>query len=213
MTLCYVLLLGFAVSIDGFIAGISYGLKKIFISTTSLLIMGLTTTICVGLAMGIAHILGTMINTKIAIIVGALLLTAMGLFSLLQEYFTAKVQSEPANTVISSPNLTFSIGRLVIKVMAKPETADVDHSQFISPLEAILLGLALGIDNMIAIFAAALVTPLPLYTPVSMGCIQILVITFGIYVSKHFVTDQFKKKAPYLPGFILILLGLIRLWQ
>lgn len=27
MTLCYVLLLGFAVSIDGFIAGISYGLK------------------------------------------------------------------------------------------------------------------------------------------------------------------------------------------
>jgi putative sporulation protein YtaF len=212
MTLCYVLLLGFAVSIDGFIAGMSYGLKNIFISATSLLIVGLTTTLCVGLAMGTAHILGAMINTKIAIVVGALLLTTMGLFSLFQEYFTAKVQSEPTNTHIYSPNVTFSIGRLVIKIMAKPETADVDHSQFISPLEAVLLGLALGIDNMIAIFAAALVSPLPLYTPISMGFIQILVITFGIYASNHFVTEQFKKKVPYLPGLILIVLGLIRLW-
>lgn len=212
MTLCYILLLGFAVSIDGFIAGISYGLKNIFISTTSLLIVGLTTTLCVGLAMGTAHILGAIINTKIAIVVGALLLTTMGLFSLFQEYFTAKVQSEPTNTALYSPNVTFSIGRLVINIMAKPETADVDHSQFISPLEAVLLGLALGIDNMIAIFAAALVSPLPLYTPISMGFIQILVITSGIYASNHFITEQFKKKVPYLPGFILIILGLIRLW-
>ncbi len=212
MTLCYVLLLGFAVSIDGFIAGISYGLKNIFISKISLFIVGLTTTLCVSLAMGSAHILGTMLNTKIAILIGALLLTFMGLFSLFQEYFAAKVQSEPINSGVPSPNLTFSIGRLVINIMAKPEKADVDHSQFISSTEAILLGLALGIDNMIAIFAAALVNPLPFYTPITMGLIQILVITFGIYASKHFLSEQFKKKVPYLPGLILILLGLIRLY-
>jgi putative sporulation protein YtaF len=211
MTLLYVVLLGFAVSIDGFIAGISYGLKNINIPITSLSIVGITTTLCTGLAMGSAHILGALINTKIAILVGALLLTTMGLFNLFQEYCTAKVQVEPSNTEIRSPNLTFSVGRLVINIMTKPEIADVDHSQFISPLEAVLLGLALGIDNMIAIFAAALVTPLPFYTPISMGCIQIMVISSGIYTSHNFVSEQFKKKVPYLPGLILVVLGLMRL--
>lgn len=211
MTLLYVVLLGFAVSIDGFIAGISYGLKNINIPITSLSIVGITTTLCTGLALGSAHFLGALINTKIAILVGALLLTAMGLFSLFQEYCTAKVQVAPNNTANLSPNVTFSFGRLVINIMTKPESADVDHSQFISPLEAILLGLALGIDNMIAIFAAALVSPLPFYTPISMGCIQIIVISSGIYTSHHFVSEQFKKKIPYLPGLILITLGLIRL--
>jgi len=212
MTLLYVLLLGFAVSIDGFIAGISYGLKNINIPLISLSIVGITTTLCTGLAMVSAHILGALINTKIALLVGALLLTAMGLFSLFQEYCTTKVRAEPNNNEVLSPNLTFSIGRLVINIMTKPETADVDHSQFISSLEAVLLGLALGIDNMIAIFAAALVSPLPPYTPISMGGIQILVISSGIYTSNHFVSDQLKKKIPYLPGIILIVLGLIRLF-
>lgn len=211
MTLYYVLLLGFAVSIDGFIAGISYGLKNILISAVSLVIVGCTTTFCVSLAMGSAQILGAMMDTKIALLIGALLLTAMGAFSLFQEYFSQKTQVESLNTSPSSPNVTFSIGRLVINIMAKPETADVDHSQVIGSVEAVLLGLALGIDNMIAIFAAALVAPLPLYTPIAMGLIQILVITSGIYASKHFLSEQFKKKVPYLPGIILILLGLIRL--
>lgn len=211
MTLFYVLLLGFTVSIDGFIAGISYGLKNIKIPFISLMIVGITTTICTGLAMGIAHILGTLLNTKIAILIGALLLVSMGLFSLFQEY-CVNAQTEPDNTEMPSPNVSFSIGRLVINIMTKPENADVDNSQFISPVEAILLGLALGLDNMIAIFAAALVSPLPLYTPLSMGFIQILVIWSGIYTSNHFVSDKIKEKIPYLPGLILVMLGLIRLF-
>ncbi|MBP2626741.1 MAG: hypothetical protein H6Q68_1452 [Firmicutes bacterium] len=212
MNLFYVLLLGFAVSIDGFIAGIAYGLKNIYIPLTSLLIVCITTIICTGAAMSIAYILGSLINTQLAMLLGALLLIMIGLFSLFQEYLIKDANNYITNEGVISPKLTFSIGRLVINIMADPEKADVDQSQRINPLEALFLGLALGVDNMVATFAVALMEPLPLYTPLIMGLIQIIVITAGIYTSKHFISDKLKQRFPYLPGIILIVLGLIRLW-
>lgn len=213
MTIFYVLLLGFAVSIDGFVAGIAYGLKKITVPNISLFIIGIATTLCTGFAMGTAYLLGAYINTKLAMLVGAFLLTAMGLYGIFQEYLKAtnKKQYQPLEAIVTSQSKPYSARQLLITIITKPESADVDHSQTISPPEAILLGLALGVDNMIAIFAAVLVSPLPLYTPISMGLIQIAVITLGIYVSNHLISDQLKKRIPYLSGLILILLGLIRL--
>jgi len=211
MNLIYVLLLGFAVSIDGFVAGIAYGLKNICIPRTSLLIVGITTILCTSVAIEIAYILGALINTQLAILLGALVLIMIGLFSLFQEYLIKDAKNYISNGEVTSPKLTFSIGRLVINIMADPEKADVDQSQRINPLEALLLGLALGVDNMVATFAAALMEPLPFYTPFIMGFIQIIVITAGIYTSRRFISDQLKKSFPYLPGIILIILGLIRL--
>lgn len=212
MNLFYVLLLGFAVSIDGFVAGIAYGLKNIYMPITSLLIVCITTILCTGVAMAIAYILGTFINTQLAILLGALVLLIIGLFSLFQEYLIKDANDFITNGEAISPKVTFSIGRLVINIMADPEQADVDHSQRINPLEALFLGLALGVDNMVATFAAALMGSLPLYTPLIMGLIQIIVITAGIYTSRHFISDKLKKRFPYVPGIILILLGLLRLW-
>lgn len=208
MNLFYVLLLGFAVSIDGFIAGIAYGLKNISIPITSLLIVCITTIFCTIAAMVSASVLGTLINTTLATLLGASVLILIGLFSLFQEYLTKDyVTSEGED----SPKLTFSIGRLVINIMANPESADVDQSQMINPSEALFLGLALGVDNMVATFAAALMEPLPSYTPLIMGLIQIMVISAGIYTSKRFISDRLKRSFPYLPGVILIILGFVRL--
>lgn len=211
MNLFYILFLGFAVSIDGFIAGIAYGLKNISIPITSLLIICITTILCTGSAMAMAYFLGTLINTQLAIVLGAFVLIIIGLFSLFQEYIINDGQDYITDQGTVSPKLTFSIGRLVINIMADPERADVDHSQIINPLESFFLGLALGVDNMVATFAAALMEPLPMYTPLIMGIIQIMVITAGIYTSRRFISSKLKKSFPYLPGTLLILLGFIRL--
>jgi len=211
MNLFYVLLLGFAVSIDGFVAGIAYGLKNICLPMTSLLIVGITTILCTGVAMATAYLLGTFINTQLAMLLGAFVLILIGLFSLFQEYLTKDGTDYSTHGGDVSPKLTFSIGHLVINIMADPEKADVDQSQLINPIEALFLGLALGLDNMVAVFAAALMENLPIYTPLIMGFIQIMVITAGIYTSRRFISDKLKKSFPYLPGSILIILGLIRL--
>lgn len=205
----YVILLGLAVSLDAFAAGGAYGLKSIKVPPRSLAVIGAITAICTGAAMACAYYLGSFLNTHLAVVTGSLLLIAIGAWNIFHEYITKKSLCQEAGT--NDTHLTFRIGRIVINIMADPETADIDNSHSISPSEAVLLGLALGIDNMIATFAAALIKPLPLYTPAIMALIQMLLIAAGISAATRLASDDLKKRFPYVPGAILIILGLLRL--
>jgi putative Mn2+ efflux pump MntP len=44
-----------------------------------------------------------------------------------------------------------------------------------------------------------------------MGVIQTAFIAFGSWSSSHLVSKSLKKRFPFLPGAILILIGLVRL--
>ncbi|TWH46653.1 manganese efflux pump [Sporomusa sp. KB1] len=211
MSIFYVLLLGLAVSIDGFVAGIAYGLKNICMPFTSLSIVGVVAGICTAIAMVMAYLVGQFINTDVAIAMGALLLIMLGLWSLFQQYITKDIASYEMAGEITARKLTFSLGRLVISIMAKPETADVDKLGIISPLEAVFLGFAVGADAMVGTFAAALMGPLPFYTPLAIGVIHMLCIATGFYSSQKLISERMKKRFPYLPGALLILLGILRL--
>ncbi|WP_371375857.1 sporulation membrane protein YtaF [Sporomusa aerivorans] len=204
----YVILLGFAVSLDAFAAGTAYGLKAIKVPPLSLAVVGLITAVCTGLAMALSGYLGSFLNTHWAVAAGSLLLIAIGTWNIFQEYITKRSLSL---TGTEDHRLTFRLGRIVISIMSDPETADIDHSHSISPAESILLGLALGVDNMVATFAAALIKPLPLYTPAIMAFIQMFLIYAGIHAASRLATEDIKKRFPYVPGAILIILGLLRL--
>ncbi|MDR3589199.1 MAG: sporulation membrane protein YtaF [Negativicutes bacterium] len=211
MNLLYVLLLGFAVSLDSFAAGIAYGLKNIRIPFHSLTVVGLVTAFCTSAAMFGASVLDRVIDMQIAAVAGSLLLIGLGGFSLFQEYLSKNAVIYRPNGDVSIRQLTFSMGRLVINIMVRPEAADIDRSNSISSLEAVFLGLALGIDNMVATFAASLMGMLPIYTPVIMGLIQMALISAGSQSSCRMLSDSWKKRFPFLPGTILILIGLLRL--
>jgi putative sporulation protein YtaF len=177
----------------------------------SISIVGVVTSICTTIAMIAAFLIGQVINTEIAIIIGALLLILLGLWSLFQEYLTKDVASYEVAGEVTARKLTFSLGRLVISIMAKPETADVDKLGIISSLEAVFLGVALGADAMVGTFATSLMGPLPLYTPAVIGIIHMFCISSGFYSSQKLISERIKKRFPYLPGALLILLGIIRL--
>ncbi len=209
MSIFYVLLLGLAVSIDAFAAGVAYGIKSIKMPANSLAVIGVITALCTSTAITLAYYLGSFINTSLAVAAGSLLLIAIGAWNIFQEYITKNKKLQGAST--DNPSLKLRIGRIVISIMSDPETADIDRSRSISPSEAILLGLALGIDNMVATFAAALIKPLPLYTPAIMAFIQMLLIAVGISAASRLISDDLRKRFPYVPGAILIILGIIRL--
>ncbi|MGL5512429.1 MAG: manganese efflux pump [Sporomusa sp.] len=211
MSIFYVLLLGLAVSIDGFVAGIAYGLRNIRMPFTSLIIVGVVASICTAIALVMAYMVGQLIDTDIAMAIGAALLILLGLFSLFQQYLARGVASYEVDGEVTARKLTFSLGRLVFSIIAKPETADVDKLGFISSLEAVFLGLAVGADAMVGTFAAALMGSLPLYTPLVIGLIHMICIAGGYYASRNFVSERLKEKFPYLPGTLLIILGLLRL--
>ena len=211
MNFYYVLLLGVAVSIDGMMAGVAYGLRSIRIPAGSFLIVGIVTAICSGVAMAGAAILGQYINTFLALVIGGILLILLGAWNVFQQYLTKNIPAYEVEGEVTAGKLTFSVGHLVVSIMAKPETADVDRLGVISPLEAVFLGLAVGADAAVGTFAAALTGPLPLYTPLVIGVIHIVCVGLGFVLSDRLVSDTWKQRFPFLPGTMLILLGLLRL--
>lgn len=207
MNILYVLLLGLAVSMDSLVAGATYGIRKIYLPFLSLFIVGGITALCTVLAMAAASLFGNLINANIAIAVGSFLLLLIGLFSIFQEYLL-NCAKEPD---LKNPRLSMRAGRIIINIMVDPEAVDFDHSNSISSGEAVMLGFALGLDNMAATFAASLLGVLPLYTPLVMGLLQMLLIVGGIYLAAHVLPQSFSKRFPYLSGIILVLIGLFRL--
>jgi len=204
----YIILLGLAVSMDSFVAGAAYGMKNIKISRTSLAVVGAITALCTAWAMILAQTAGMLISEHIAMMLGSLLLLLIGLWSIFQEYLTRGLTPYDPDSV---HKITFRFGKLVIYIMANPEAVDTDHSNSISPSEAFFLGLALGLDNAVAAFAASLLGVLPWYAPVVMGIIQTALLAVGIQTGKQAFPESLKKKFPYLPGTLLMIIGVIRL--
>lgn len=186
MDLFYIVTLAFAVSLDSFMAGMIYGLKEITLPWSAVTIIGLVSTVATAAALFSAQICVLWISTHFAIMSGALILISLGMYSLSQEFLGSDYQIQP-------------------------EQLDLDHSRFINPGEALLLGLALGIDNFTAVFAAALTHHLNWQVPIMMGLCQALLIILGSALAAAPFLYKLKKAFPYVPGLLLIVLGMSRL--
>ncbi len=207
MGIFYVLILAVGVSMDALAAGVAYGLKTIQVPLLSFGIVGLVTGLFTAGAMVAARQLGGSIGSHIAVMLGAFLLLALGFWNVFLEYLTRVINQSKDQ----SSKLTVALGGLLIEVMAKPEAVDIDNSNSISSMEAVLLGIALGMDNMVATFAASMIGILPDYTPLVMAGIQVLLIVTGIQLATCYVPDNIKRGLPYVPGIILMAIGLFRL--
>jgi putative sporulation protein YtaF len=204
----YVLLLGFAVSFDALLAGVAYGVRKITVPLNSLLVVGAVTAVCTAAAMAAAQGTGMLIAPQAAVMIGAFLLLLIGLWSVFQEYLIKRLTPRQPEDL---PQLRIKLGRLIVNILADPEAVDIDHSRSISPSEAIFLGLALGLDNMVATFAAQLLGVLPLYTPLVMAVIQMGLIWSGITFANRLLPESVKERFPYLPGTLLIIISVLRI--
>ena len=207
MEFWYSVTLGAVLSLDALATGISYGFKGISIKFASLLVDGIITFIATAVSLFGAAFLTQYVSSYAASLLGAFLLMGIGIWSMFTEYLSAEISDRHDN----NRKIKVSIGRLVISIMANPEKADIDFSKSICLVEAFFLGLALGMDNMAAVFAAGLLGNLPVYTPVIMGGVQVLFICLGYKVATALASERFRSKFPYLPGAVLLLLGISRI--
>jgi putative sporulation protein YtaF len=207
MGLFYVIVLATGVSIDALATGTAYGLKNIRVPLLSLIVIGAITGLCTVGAMISAQSFSKVINSSLVAWIGAILLFVLGFWSIIIEYL-ARVTNKNDK---QAEKLTHSLGEMIIDVMAQPELADSDKSNSISCIEAISLGIALGMDNMIATFAACMLGNLPAYTPLIMAGVQMMLITLGIQVATCCIPNNIKNGIPYIPGAVLVIIGLTRL--
>ena len=194
--------------------GVAYGTRGIHMPITSIGMIGVVTVVCTTLAMFATHLLlARLIDAHVATITGASLLVLLGIYRFLLDYLTSQdeVRPQASHQHAKARGFRFSVGSLVIRIMAKPEAADIDRSMHISPIEAVFLGLALVIDNMVATSAATLGHGLPAYTPFAMAAMQMAFLSIGFNGSEQLIRHHVHFRLRFVSGSVLVLLGVVRL--
>jgi putative sporulation protein YtaF len=211
------LALAFAVSLDGFGVGISYGLRRIKIPFLSILIITSCSASVILFSMLLGNWVSSYINLKYANLFGAWILIGVGawaIFNLKQNKETEQPDSDmSAKNVEPQPVLNIEIKKLglVIHILKTPTVADMDKSGTITGGEATLLGMALSLDAFGAGIGAALMGYSPILTAFMVSVLSTCFILLGLRLGFVYSNIQWLKRISFIPGVILIIFGISRI--
>ncbi|WP_088068555.1 sporulation membrane protein YtaF [Gottfriedia luciferensis] len=209
------LLLACALSLDSCSVGFTYGLRKVRIPLKSIITIASCSGIILMTSMGIGHAITAFFSPIIAKRIGGFVLVCIGLWVLFQFYRSNKA----SNSVTEEKNeieekmidWEFEILGVVVKILRKPTTADVDRSGSINGLEALLLGFALSLDAFGAGIGASLLGFSPLLTALVTSTASALFLLFGMKLGNVLSKTVWLQKLTFLPGVFLILIGLMKM--
>ncbi len=222
-----ILVFAVALSLDGFGAGISYGMRKIKIPFSSLLVICFISVGAMTIAILSGHLITRVVSPQIAQVVGAVILIAIGSWNIFRT-LTAKPQPESQNPTGDKPGgeheneellqseeiellkiKLWPLG-LVIHIIREPHKADIDQSGVICGREAFLLGVALSMDALVAGIGAALAGLRFIITPVIVGVTQFALVAAGDFIGRRWAARWISDKAATIPGLVLIGIGILR---
>jgi len=223
-------LLAMALSLDGFGAGVTYGLRKTRIPLLSVLIISLCSGLVLGVSMQAGALLQRFLSPSVASVIGAAILILLGLWSLYQQirrrneseeeaHARVKVEDPPCEVSMASQEqlqrAVFSLEipkvGVVIQILRSPAKADLDDSGSISPWEAMWLGIALSLDAFGAGLGAAMLGFSPLGTAAVVALFSGIFLMLGIRVGLRFAAKGGMRLISYLPALMLIIMGIMKL--
>lgn len=219
--------LALAVSLDGFSVGVMYGLRKIRIPILSIAIISACSGIIILTSMQIGVFLLKYISPDYAKLIGALILVGIGVWAIIQMFIQKNNDNELSSPVQTSnveqdqeeqaklkeTVLTIELKWLgiIIQILRKPSSADMDRSGNISASEAALLGIALSLDAFGAGIGAALIGYNPYLTSVLIAISSGVFISIGLRIGYIFSNAGWIRRLSFLPGCILIIMGLMKM--
>lgn len=198
MHLISAILLAFSVSSDNFVVGFSYGIKKIKLSFLSYLIIILLPTIATVLAMFIGKTALYFINNSIASFIGGSILIFLGGYSIV------KAKKDEIREKTSTKNYG--------NIISNPEVADVDNSGVIDEREAIVLSLALAINNIGIGLGASVIGISLVVTTLFTLFIGALMLLLGNFLGNKIKNKEFGKKGELISGLLIVFLGIYELF-
>lgn len=202
LELLAILLLALAVSIDGFAAGLSLGLKKIPLSILPLTIISITSALAIFLCMLLGNLLAQAISFQGAQLLGAFILLLIG-GVWIKGYFFPKKEGRSIFKI--------TLLGIIIEIRREPLRADLDSSGKIDAKEAYLLGFALAMDAAGVGLGASLLGLNLFLIPLAVGIQKFLLLQWGAFLGVKYGGLLGEGLRELLPGFILILLGLVQL--
>jgi len=201
------LILAFAVSLDSFSVGLTYGLRKMLIPFKSIVVIACCSALALLSAMAIGQFSIKFLEPRLAESVGGIILIFLGVWVLYQFFRPEKAKDilPHEKTII---NFEIKSLGLVINILQKPMSADFDKSGTITGIEALMLGLALSLDAFGAGFGAAMLGYSAYYLAIAVAIMSSLFILLGLKVGTFFSNSGWIHKFSFLPGILLILIGI-----
>ncbi len=205
------LLLAFAVSLDSFSVGFTYGMRKMKIPLKSIFIIACCSAGTMLIAMVIGDLLTRIFPVFVTERLGGVILVLIGAWVLYQFFRPEKENSEEQESETTLIMFEIKTLGIVINILKKPMSADFDKSGTITGVEALLLGLALSLDAFGAGIGAALLGYSPIVMSILVACMSSLFVSFGIKSGYLLTRFSWVDKFSCLPGIILIMIGIWKL--
>ena len=206
------ILLAFSASLDSFIIGIAYGIKKIKIKLRINIIIALIVTFGTFLSMLLGSILGKFIPAYICNYVGAILLIFVGLWMALNYLKEQKISNNSCPTNDNAIINDFIDSLNYDEILTKNKTADIDGSGNIEIKESISLALALSINNFALGIAASMSGISISLTTVFTFIFSVLILILGLKIGNSFLSKLFGKYSNLISSIIIILMGVFQLF-
>lgn len=207
----FIFLFALAVSVDGMMVGVAYGIRKISIPIASLLIIACTSILAVSISMSCGKGMALILPPETTMSIGAVLLVLIGC------YYFLRALKDKVNSISNEsgqPLLSLNIKPvgIIVQILKEPSTADFDASGVINNKEAVFLGLALAMDSFGAGFGLAMTGLFNIiYVALAVGMLQFILIKIGTVIGRQMIGKRFDHLAKILPGFILVAIGISKL--
>lgn len=205
------IILSVALSIDGFGAGVSLGMRGMKIPFKSIVVISSCSAVSLGVAMLIGDFISQYVSQGAAAKTGGIILILLGIWFIFQYFKKEKdtVEIQSKEKMIFNYEIK-SIG-VVISILQKPTDVDFDKSGSVNGVEALVLGIALSLDAFGAGIGAAMIGISPLILALSIGFMSSVFIWSGLESGKLLSKSKLVRNLSFLPGVLLIIIGLLKL--
>ena len=209
MSFVSVIMLGMAVSFDGFAVGLAFGLRKLQIPLLSLLIICFFSSFSVFLSMKAGALTSSLLSPDTASFLGGLMLVLVGVYITRQ----ALQGSGGAASGQNSRGEKDSRLSLLSGVLREPSLADCDDSGTISAKESVLLGVTLALDALGVGSGAAMMGFSPLACALAVGISKFMFVSAGLSLGRRYAQGSGGERTALFSGMVLIVLGVANLLQ
>ena len=194
----FAIFIAFVNNVDNISARVAFSVKGIYISNRVNLFISFITLILTGGATFLGQTATGFIDKNISSVISMVMFVGMGIWIIIDTYVKMGKKKESKNSLFM--------------IMESPEKADSNDSKDIDLFEAIVLGVALSINNIAGGFAAGMMGLNFILIGVASAVFNYLALWAGNYLTDIIIKLKLGVKATFLSGILLVAFGVFQLF-
>lgn len=202
-----------AVSIDSFSVGVAFGIKRIKVPLRSIVVLNFISVLLLGCGFFAGNFLSRFLPPRSTNLLGSFIILLIGIWYLIQGYLNHRYPRESLAEATAIATISIKSLGIAINILRDPTQIDLDISGVIDIKEAVILGFALAVDSLAVGIALSITSIAAIVLTLLIAAIMnFILLLFGIHLGKRYLGIHLGERTAVVPGIILIVMGLIRLF-